>query len=95
MAGDGGVAAALLPEGWEPDDHDDPRGRSRGKRATTGSSDRHGDPNAISKAQKDIDKLKEALKEAKSKAERRKIEQKIPNITETAQRRAEGETHWK
>jgi RHS repeat-associated protein len=64
------------------------------RRPKTGKSDRHGDPNAMSKAQKQIEKLKESLKNATSRKERQQIEQKIKNITQTAQKRAKGETHW-
>jgi len=69
------------------DDPDDDRPK-------TGKSDRHGDKNAMSKAQKQIDKLQQDLEKATSRRERQQIEQKIKNITQTAQRNAKGETHW-
>jgi|UPI000648D2FE RHS repeat-associated protein len=64
------------------------------KQESTGKSDRHGDQNAMSKAEKQLQKLREELKSAKSNRERQKIEQKIKNITQTAQKRMKGETHW-
>jgi hypothetical protein len=65
-----------------------------GNRAKTGKSDRHGDQNAMSKAEKQIEKLKGDLEKATSKSERNEIKKKIQNITEIAQKRAKGESHW-
>lgn len=76
--------------GGDPDD-DDPE---EARRPKTGKSDRHGDKNAMSKAEKQIEELKEDLKNATSRRERQQIEQKIKNITQIAQRNAKGETQW-
>lgn len=74
--------------GGDGDDPDDDR------RSKTGKSDRHGDKNAMSKAQKQIDKLQQDLEKATSRRERDDIKQKIKNIIQTAQKNAKGETHW-
>jgi hypothetical protein len=70
--------------GGDPDD-DDPE---EARRPKTGKSDRHGDKNAMSKAEKQIEELKEDLKNATSRREPQQIEQKINNITQIAQRNA-------
>ena len=65
-----------------------------GSRPKTGKSDRHGDPNAMSKVAKQLEELKKQAEGAASKAERKEIEKKMQRIRETAQRRAKGESHW-
>jgi hypothetical protein len=65
-----------------------------GNRAKTGKSDRHGDQNAMSKAEKQLEKLRQELDKTTSRRERAKIEQKMKNIIEIAKKNAKGETHW-
>ncbi|NLR75797.1 polymorphic toxin-type HINT domain-containing protein [Leeia aquatica] len=65
------------------------------RKNATGKSDAHGDPNALSKAEKQIEALREKLNEpGLGRRDRIKIEQKIKNIRETAESRRKGETHW-
>ena len=56
-------------------------------------NEKHGDGGrAISKSQQDIARLREQLKTASGR-DKKKIEQKIQNITKAAQRKAKGEEH--
>ena len=69
--------------------------QSSGKKATgAGKNGQHGDcGRAKSKAASQIEKLKQQLKKATSRAEKRRIQQKIKNIMEDARRKAKGENH--
>lgn len=80
-----GSSTASSAAATPPPDDDKNKGSSKGER--------HGDGNAMSKAEKQIQKLNDDLSKATSRKERMKIETKINNVRRTAQKNAKGETH--
>lgn len=68
------------------------RGVSGKKSHDSSKNEKHGDKNAVSKVQGQFDALKAKAADAKG-TERKKIEQKIKNIEETARKNQKGEEH--
>lgn len=65
-----------------------------GKKAKDSSkNERHGDANALEKAQSQLDKLQKQLDNAKTKKEKKRIKKKIQNVTQTAKNNQKGESH--
>jgi len=62
-------------------------------RPKSAKNQKHGDKNALSKSEKQIESLREQLKSATNKKERARIEQKIQNIRENAQKNFKGTEH--
>ncbi|WP_246038498.1 hypothetical protein [Chitiniphilus eburneus] len=73
-------------EGFDDEDKT-PKGKE------TGKSDKHGDKNALGKAQRDIEKFEENLKKATTRTERFQTNRKIRNTSKTAEKNEKGETH--